>query len=438
MIRDRGNLNGHEKFNELCALAMSGTLTPDEWAELKDHLQTCGECREAYSEYVILTKEGIPLLASRYSRPEEEGNWNDAATRKKLFARVAFAQLPKIVAQATHRAIPATKIHVPRRIAANPLVVGAVAACIVCMVAVGAYRYGQRTEAAAKRAVASATASAEDRIQKLTAEKKAVDDLLSIQGEKLAKLKAESSQKQSEIERLRSELNALESRANELTASKAASDEQLRAVLQQRDAVAGQLQDARHAYDTFQAQLAGLKEERDRAVVRLASLQSEVEVLSATNRDQQQRLDRAEQFLASDRDIRELMGARNLYIADVFDVDSSSRTRKPFGRVFYTQGKSLIFYAFDLDRQPGLKNASAFQAWGQKETAQGEKAQPVNLGILYVDNETNRRWALHCEDPKQLAEIDAVFVTVEPHGGSQKPTGKPFLYAMLRKEANHP
>jgi len=48
------------------------------------------------------------------------------------------------------------------------------------------------------------------------------------------------------------------------------------------------------------------------------------------------------------------MGARKLYIADVFDVDSGSRTKKPFGRVFYTQGKSLIFYAFDLDRQPSV------------------------------------------------------------------------------------
>ena len=129
------------------------------------------------------------------------------------------------------------------------------------------------------------------------------------------------------------------------------------------------------------------------------------------------------------------MGARKLYIADVFDVDSGSRMRKPFGRVFYTQGKSLIFYAFDLDRQPGLNNASTFQAWGRKET---HRAQPLNLGILYMDSESSRRWVLRFDDPEQLAEIDAVFVTVEPHGGSQKPTGKPLLYALLRKEANHP
>jgi hypothetical protein len=40
-------------------------------------------------------------------------------------------------------------------------------------------------------------------------------------------------------------------------------------------------------------------------------------------------------------------------------------------------------------------------------------------------------------DPRRLAEIDAVFVTVEPHGGSQKSTSKPFLYALLRNEVNN-
>ena len=62
----------------------------------------------------------------------------------------------------------------------------------------------------------------------------------------------------------------------------------------------------------------------------------------------------------------------------------------------------------------------------------------MNLGILYMDSEANRRWVMRFDDPKQLAEIDAVFVTVEPHGGSQKPTSKPFLYALLRNQANHP
>jgi hypothetical protein len=195
------------------------------------------------------------------------------------------------------------------------------------------------------------------------------------------------------------------------------------------------LHDVEQTYQSIDAELVNARMERDKAVLRAASDQSKINELSALNLDYERKLRNDEQYLTSDRDIRELMGARNLYIADVFDVDSRSRTRKPFGRVFYTQGKSLIFYAFDLDRQPDVKNANAFQAWGRRES---NDAKPLNLGIFYMDNESNRRWVLQFDNPRQLAGIDAVFVTIEPRGGSPKPTGKPFLYASLRKEVNHP
>jgi hypothetical protein len=438
MTMEAERLDGHERFSELCALAMSGALTAEESSEVKDHLRTCSECREAYREYTVLTQEGIPHLASLYSSPAKEQSWDDTATRRKLHARVIAAQLPALLEKPTDRATPPSRLYVPRRIANHPIAAMAVAACVVVAVCAGAYRYGRETETAARREVASATASAGDHIQKLEAEKKSVDNLLGAQTKRLNLLEEQGSQKQKEIETLRSELDTVGQRASELAASSASSDQQLRSVSQQRDTLNAQLQDARHAYDAVQAELVGLRSDRDKALLRLTSLETRVDELSATNRDQQRKLEGRDQFLSEDRDIRELMGARNLYIADVFDVDSSSRTRNPFGRVFYTRDKSLIFYAFDLDRQPGVKNAGAFQAWGQKETPQGETAQPVNLGILYMDNQANRRWALRCNDSQQLAEIDAVFVTVEPNGGSQKPTGKPFLYAMLRKEVNHP
>jgi len=53
------------------------------------------------------------------------------------------------------------------------------------------------------------------------------------------------------------------------------------------------------------------------------------------------------------------MGAR-AYRAEVHDVSSAGKTDKTYGRVFYTKGKSLIFYAYDLDAQLGLRNASSF------------------------------------------------------------------------------
>ena len=114
----------------------------------------------------------------------------------------------------------------------------------------------------------------------------------------------------------------------------------------------------------MQADYSSLRADHDRYSLHTASLESELTELRATNQDQQRRLKDDEQYLTSDRDIRELMGARKLYIADVFDVDSDSHTRKPFGRVFYTQSKSLVFYAFDLDHQPGVRNTPASSSFG--------------------------------------------------------------------------
>jgi hypothetical protein len=423
-------IDGHEKYSELCALAMSGTLSATELGELKAHLQSCEECRAAYEEYIALISDGIPMLAPHYSHQQEAGSWDGSATRRKLFARVEAAEKKARVVEVVEQPPQSPRFLFLRQHPIRAVVQLAVAACLVVVVGLGAYRFGRRTEVVVKQA----QVNTEDRFQRLAAEKEAADALLTAQSQKLAQLQAESVEKQREIGKLRSELQALESSANEIASAKTSSEEQLQAVTQQRNALSTQLQGAQQSYQNVQTEVVNLTAERDRARLQLTSLENQVDALSAANRDQERRLDDSAQFLSSDRDIRELMGARQLYIADVFDVSSDSRTRKPFGRVFYTNGKSLIFYAFDLNQQRGIKNA-AFQAWGRKEADQGK---PLNLGILYMDNETNRRWALRFDDPKRLAEIDAVFVTVEPHGGSISPTGKPFLYASLRKEANHP
>jgi hypothetical protein len=309
----------------------------------------------------------------------------------------------------------------------------AAAACVLVGVALGAYHLGGRT-----RVLTEPTQVASSNNYNPASEKQTTDKLGALQTAQMSRLQLQVSAGQQEISRLREAVHAAESRFAALSAAKAGQLEEFHRVSEERDKLAGQLHEAEQAYQLVQAELTTLRSEHDRVVLRTTSLESKIDELNVSNRDQERRLQDDEQYLSADRDIRELMGARKLYIADVFDVDSGSRTRKPFGRVFYTQSKSLIFYAFDLDHEPGVKTASAFQVWGQKDAESGEKNHAMNLGILYMDSESNRRWVLRLDDPKQLAEIDAVFVTVEPHGGSHKPTGKPFLYALLRKEANHP
>jgi hypothetical protein len=422
----------HERFRELNALATSGTLTPLERSELNSHLDHCEECREAALEYRILAAEGIPAIAAAYTDRAAQGSWDEEASLNKLLARVRSDQRTVLERNGDLR-VPAPP-SVLSRIIANSFAPAALAACLVVAVGFQAYRFGIR----AQRPASPSPVFSDERLQKLAAEKKSTDELLAAQAARLAQLQEQSSREEREVAKLRAALRETEEHSNELLATNSQSGGKLQELSQQRDTLNSQLQDANQSYQNVRTELASLRAERDRILIRTTSLEVKIEELTAINRDQERRLKDAEQYLASDRDIRELMGARKLYIADVFDVDSGSRTKKPFGRVFYTQGKSLIFYAFDLDRQHGVVNANAFQVWGQKETAQGEQALPLNLGILYMDNETNRRWVMRFDDPKQLAEIDAVFVTVEPRGGSQKPTSKPFLYALLRNDANHP
>jgi hypothetical protein len=429
----------HQTFIEWSALAQGGMLGACEREKLESHLQECDSCREIYSEYSLISSQGMPLLGAHYCQAQEGESWDDRFARRHLFTRVRKTEKPGPELLTAGRRVPGSNS--PFWNAAKyPAAVG-LAACLIVGVAVGGYHFGSRVGSRGHepaRPDSSVAAAASTRVQELTAQKKAAQDLLDAQAAQISQLQTQVSSEQLELARFRVASRAADESFSALSAAHNKNQEQLRQVSEQRDKLASQLRDVEQAYQSVRLELTSLRAEHDRVLLRTTSLESKIDDLTASTREQDRKLRDDEQYLASDRDIRELMGARKLYIADVFDVDSRSRTRKPFGRVFYTQNKSLIFYAFDLDHEPGVKNASAFQVWGQKDNEQAEKAHPMNLGILYMDSELNRRWVLRFDDPKELAEIDAVFVTVEPNGGSQKPTGKPLLYALLRKEANHP
>jgi FKBP-type peptidyl-prolyl cis-trans isomerase 2 len=78
---------------------------------------------------------------------------------------------------------------------------------------------------------------------------------------------------------------------------------------------------------------------------------------------------------------------------------------------------------------------NSFQAWGRRGP---DKEQVLNLGTFYKDNVSKKRWVLKAVVPKTLEDIDAVFVTVEPNGGSHHLSGKQLLFAYLRVSPNHP
>jgi len=75
---------------------------------------------------------------------------------------------------------------------------------------------------------------------------------------------------------------------------------------------------------------------------RLTSLTQLVKVREQALDQKEAETARGQELLEYDRDIRELMGARELYMADVHDV-SGKGTAKTYGRVFFTKESRLIF-----------------------------------------------------------------------------------------------
>ncbi len=238
-----------------------------------------------------------------------------------------------------------------------------------------------------------------------------------------------------QLDRQSAEITEMKVAQDRLQNDVRAGDASRQDLVQQRTELAQKLDSAQTNSQALQEKLGTLAQQSTQDADRAKAAEAKVNDLTRLLQQRETDLEQQDQLLAHDRDIRDLMGARDLYIAEVYDVAGTGETKKPYGRVFYTRGKSLIFYAYDLDRQTELKTASAFQAWGRRGP---DRQQSINLGIFYEDNASRKRWILKCDDPKTLAQIDAVFVTVEPNGGSHKPSSKPLLFAYLKVNPNHP
>ena len=146
---------------------------------------------------------------------------------------------------------------------------------------------------------------------------------------------------------------------------------------------------------------------------------------------------KVKQLAALSRELDDMLAAPNLRIVEIYDTDSQGRTKKAVGRVFFTEGKSLVFYANDLSRGHSETAKVVYYVWGNK---QGNLETVLNLGTLDTDDSSQKRWKFQLTDAKVLEEIDRVFVTAEPLGKARtsRPQGKKILSAYLRSPANHP
>lgn len=412
----------HDEFVELVALFYSGELSDEEWALLQIHLSHCDTCTSKFEQYKHIHANVIPAMAasaaaeSDYLPRESESAIADA--ERRLMGQLSGRASPKELI-ATQR---------PSRL----ILTGALAACALVIVAsASVYLVRQRFQPPVASSPTVPTVA-----PSVSAGTMAANENMSQAMERA----------QQEVTKLQQELVAANERATQPKASDPVLQRQLETdhaqqqqLASEKDALSQQLAAAQADAQSLRDKVASTQANADQLAVRTSSLEAKVHELDAaledTNtalNDKDRMLNLDKDFLSHGREIRDLIGARNLYIVDIFDLNEGGKTAKPFGRIFYTKDKSLVFYGFDLDKQAGLKQSVAFQAWGS-----GSDQQPKSLGLFYQDD-SHKRWELRCNDASALARMNMVFVTVEPLGGSAKPTGKQLLRAYLQIDPNHP
>jgi hypothetical protein len=431
----------HDEFLELCAVSTSGQLTEEDQRRLQEHLVVCATCREALKQYEAIIRHAIPAMgAEETSQHQEAGSrWSEKQAESALFERLARQEggggiegngpIPP------HREISSRRVLAPESAAAWRSVWTLYAAGILLFVALGvcAYRVGIRRGAN----VSNIPLTRPD-VQSLSS----LAEKLSDASHEREVARAQVEQRDKLVADLRRQLEQQLAKMDQMKAAQEQSDLALRnadagrqELIQKQTEAEQKFNAAQLSAQALQTKLDSIAEQPSQDTKRAATLDARVNELTNLLHQRDATVDQQQELLAHDRDIRELMGARDLYVAEVYDVARTGATQKPYGRVFYTKGKSLIFYAYDLDQQTVAKKASTFQVWGQRGA---EREQAFPLGIFYEDNASKKRWVLKLDDPKLLAQVDAGFVTIEPNGGSRKPSGKPLLFAYLRVDPNHP
>ncbi len=428
-------MDEHEEFVELCALHSSGAISNEQSKRLRQHLEKCFDCRRVLGEFQEIVSMGLPALAPDFAALTGESEEQAAGDRAehRLLARIENEVLGQRQPGATAEAAPSKPLSVSLAFGfARRLL--PYAAALILATSVGFYSYDlgvRRSTRVSEPKLAQVQTQAgllQTQMAELSSERAALRAKLQDSNGKIENLTSAVNARMAEIASLKEGEKRLAEAAEGAESKRAAADAE-------RATISRKLADAMVSLDATQRSLAAARDERVADLVQVASLEQRLQEAANELKDRDQTIQQQRDMLAYDRDIRELIGARDLYVAEVNDVDRNANITTPFGRVFFTKGKSLIFYAYDLDRQPGLKRAAVFQAWGRRGS---DFEQALPLGMMYLDSSSNRRWVLRFDDSRTIAKIDAVFVTVEPRAGSRKPSGKPLLFAYLKVAPNHP
>jgi DNA repair exonuclease SbcCD ATPase subunit len=424
-------MQGHEHFEELSSLALIGDLSPAQMEELNAHLADCAECRSSQADLHALTNNFLTVQDRSKLRaaPGEDIQMpllrgRVIASARELGLRISDEAMfgPQSLWERAmdymRRGRWEFRQWWPRT---------AVALCIA-LLAIGGGILAERlsdtrnelNESNARLAHAeSKSTELNIRLQQISqAKDSAGGQLLRTQAE-LTAAKQRTDELIAELQRDKVTIVQLQEQTASLRSENSTAAENSAAQAKVLAAAQDQLQRTQAHASAIEADLVAQQYQ-----IRDLTAQLETEKLGA---------ERERELMAADHEIRDLMGARDLHMIDVRDVDLKGNWKQPYGRIFLTDNKQLIFYAFDLHKAGG--QGKWFQVWGQRFD---NESSTVSLGTFHLDDQKQSRWIMKVSNPQLLSSIDSIFVTVENSPGGKRPTGRPLMNAYLRNPINHP
>jgi hypothetical protein len=417
----------HERFEEMAAMAAIGELPAPEFEELREHVTSCYRCREVSADFARIASTDLGLLAVESGGPvlnDSPEQLDEAALLANIRAKAMLAN-PMRVEVCESLASEEHKASGPwfdfSRLLPQMSYAAAVVIVIAGSISLGYLLRNQHSRTAIAKYEGELAHLRQDSEQDL-ASRQAFADALSASKSQLQELTSKLQQAEAEQTRLLGERDELQQRFASLEAA--------------RQQVQNELKDSESRHEIEARVRNDLQQELLEAKDRIDAQNATVTELRAKLENSNQAASPSELAAGNvPNDARQLFGARDLHIVDVYDVDTNGKTKRTYGRVYYVEKKLLVFYAFDLQDKKGSHDAVGFQAWGYREV--GER-KPENLGLFRLEDPSANRWVLQVNNPHVLEKIDAVYVTAEPRDGSSSPRGRRLLYANLVSPPNHP
>jgi hypothetical protein len=423
----------HNQFEELCAFAISDQISDAERMLLDEHLRVCDDCRSFLDDMRTEAPQLASAMAELMVVPVEP----PSGMRQRFLERAAEAGLNVHPGPAVVPHLPSVKSAVPRspmwaalgwlRSHVTISLPAAAAFATVCVVAtyLGLSLKRVRTPEAQ---LAASRKQPESLVQPLrqtaTAQK---TDRTALDAAQEDALKKELDAAHAQIKGYAEKQKQLESANDQLSRS-------LLNETQVSDLRAADLQAQR---DAASKQVAALHQQLDEADSKATTLEAVASLQEKLTQDAQQKLaamrDETDKLYASRGTVESLVASRNLHIIDVYDSSGNGNRQGAFGRVFFVEGKSLVFYAYDLPTSKRQKSVS-FQLWGE---GQGAEPTTFKLGLMRPDTNGNGRWVVSCDDPNVLKQLRAVYIAPPSSRADPPSQGQRLMYALLGA-ANHP